>query len=106
MTMTSLKRKIIQEVELIPEDKLEQLYQLIHVFRLGVERLKELTTYQPSKTSGGDHNNVETLEHSSAQPLSPDDPLLQIAGSVETTQTDLSINHDKYLYRKDWEKGS
>jgi hypothetical protein len=41
MQVISLKAKIIEEINLIPEDKLEQLYQFIRLFRLGLERLKK-----------------------------------------------------------------
>ena len=34
-----LIQKIIQELQDIPEDKLAQLYELIHYFRLGLGRL-------------------------------------------------------------------
>jgi hypothetical protein len=43
MQATSLKVKIIEEINLIPENKLEQLYQIVHLFRLGLERLNEMT---------------------------------------------------------------
>jgi hypothetical protein len=46
MQTISLKAKIIEEINLIPENKLEQLYQFIRLFRLGLERLKELTYQQ------------------------------------------------------------
>jgi hypothetical protein len=31
-------QKIVQELQDIPEDKLEELYELIHAFRLGLDR--------------------------------------------------------------------
>ncbi|HEY4723952.1 MAG TPA: hypothetical protein VII92_19015, partial [Anaerolineae bacterium] len=36
------------------------------------------------------------------RPMSPDDPLLELAGSISTGLGDGSINHDKYIYRRDW----
>ncbi len=32
-----IKRRVLQEIELIPEDKLADLYNFIHYFRLGIE---------------------------------------------------------------------
>ncbi len=34
--------------------------------------------------------------------MSPDDPLLQLVGTMATGLGDGSINHDKYIYRRDW----
>jgi hypothetical protein len=42
-----LLQKIIQELEDIPEEKLAQLYELIHYFRLGLHRES-----QPPRTPG------------------------------------------------------
>ena len=33
-----MKNKVLQEIELIPEDKLNDLYNFIHYFRLGLEK--------------------------------------------------------------------
>ena len=38
MTPTMIKNKVLQEIELIPEDKLADLYNFIHDFRLGLEK--------------------------------------------------------------------
>lgn len=38
MTPLLIKSKVLQEIELIPEDKLADLYNFIHYFRLGLER--------------------------------------------------------------------
>jgi len=35
--MASIKEKIIKEVEKIPKDKIAQLYDVIHLFRMKVE---------------------------------------------------------------------
>ena len=37
MTALMIKDKVIQEINLIPEDKLADLYNFIHYFRLGLE---------------------------------------------------------------------
>lgn len=37
MDSLNLRTKVITEVNLVPEDKLEELYNFIHYFRLGVE---------------------------------------------------------------------
>ncbi len=33
-----------------------------------------------------------------------DNPLMQLAGIGDSGLTDVSVNHDKYVYRKDWEE--
>lgn len=38
MTRVMLKNKVLQEIDLIPEDKLVDLYNFIHYFRLGLEK--------------------------------------------------------------------
>lgn len=35
--MPAYKERVLQEIELIPEDKLADLYNVLHYFRLGVE---------------------------------------------------------------------
>ena len=37
MTALMIKDKVIQEINLIPEDKLADVYNFIHYFRLGLE---------------------------------------------------------------------
>jgi hypothetical protein len=44
------------------------------------------------------HVAVEDDEHV----MSPDDPLRQLIGCIATNVGDGSINHDKYIYRRDW----
>ena len=38
--MPSIKRRVLQEIDLIPEDKLADLYNFLHYFRLGLERAR------------------------------------------------------------------
>ncbi len=38
MSFTAIKNKVLQEIDLIPEDKLTDLYNFIHYFRLGLEK--------------------------------------------------------------------
>jgi len=38
----NIKEKIIKEVEKIPEDKIAELYDVIHFFRIGVESQKKV----------------------------------------------------------------
>ena len=38
--MASIKEKIIKEVEKIPKNKIAELYNVIHLFRIGVESKK------------------------------------------------------------------
>jgi hypothetical protein len=37
------KAKVLKEISLIPEDKLPDIYQLLHYFRLGLEASRERT---------------------------------------------------------------
>jgi hypothetical protein len=39
--MASVKEKIIREVEKIPEEKIAELYNVVHLFRVGVESKKK-----------------------------------------------------------------
>jgi hypothetical protein len=39
--MPGIKEKIIQEVEKIPKDKITELYDVIHFFRIGIESRKK-----------------------------------------------------------------
>ena len=43
MTLLTLKDKLINEISLIPNEKLVELYNFIHYFRLGTEKEKEKT---------------------------------------------------------------
>ena len=36
--------------------------------------------------------------------LQADDPIYRIAGEMDSGVGDLSTNHDRYLYRKDWQQ--
>lgn len=36
--MITTKRKVLEEIELIPEDQLEHLYSLLHYYRIGLEQ--------------------------------------------------------------------
>ena len=38
MASLLIKNKVLQEIDLIPEDKLTDLYNFIHYFRLGLEK--------------------------------------------------------------------
>ena len=40
MTSVFIKSKLLQEIDLIPEDKLVDLYHFVHDFRMGVEQSK------------------------------------------------------------------
>ena len=41
MTSVLIKSKVLKEIELIPEDRLAELYTFIHYFRLGLEKSKD-----------------------------------------------------------------
>lgn len=40
MSLPILKNKLIKEINLIPDEKLSELYNFVHCFRLGIERVK------------------------------------------------------------------
>ena len=37
MSLSTLKTKIFEEIHLIPDGKIEELYDVIHYFRIGLE---------------------------------------------------------------------
>ena len=39
--MASVKEKIIKEVEKIPEEKIAEFYNVVHLFRTGIENKKK-----------------------------------------------------------------
>lgn len=41
MTLSVTKDKLINEISLLPEDKLGEVYNFIHYFRLGTEKTKK-----------------------------------------------------------------
>ena len=43
------------------------------------------------------------LEHQEDPVLRADDPLFRITSAVDSGVGDLSADHDRYLYRKDWQ---
>jgi hypothetical protein len=47
---------------------------------------------------------VTTVAEDEALPiLTADDPIWNIVGMVESGVTDGSVNHDKYIYARDWD---
>jgi len=40
--MASTKEKIIEEVEKIPEDKIAEVYDFVHLFRIGIESQRKI----------------------------------------------------------------
>jgi len=40
MTTVTLRRKVIEEIQNLPEEKLREIYNVIHFFRVGVESVK------------------------------------------------------------------
>jgi len=52
MTSLLIKSKVLQEIDLIPEDKLTDLYNFIHYFRLGLEK-SQMTKPKPSLAFAG-----------------------------------------------------
>jgi hypothetical protein len=49
--MASIKEKIIKEVEKIPEEKIDELYNVVHLFRVGVESKKKAAKDRHSKAA-------------------------------------------------------
>lgn len=52
MTSPLIKAKVLQEIDLIPEDNLFDLYNFIHYFRLGLESLKKNNHQQTMAFAG------------------------------------------------------
>lgn len=52
MSALLIKSKVLQEIDLIPEDKLADLYNFIHYFRLGLEK-SQATKYKSSLAFAG-----------------------------------------------------
>ena len=46
MTTTTLREKMIEEIAKIPESKLSELYDVIHIFRIGLDSIAHI---QPSE---------------------------------------------------------
>lgn len=40
--MVGIKEKIIEEVEKIPEDKIAEVYDFVHLFRIGIESQRKI----------------------------------------------------------------
>lgn len=40
--MAGIKEKIIEEVEKIPEDKIAEVYDFVHLFRIGIESQRRI----------------------------------------------------------------
>jgi len=89
MQTTLLKTRIIEEINLIPEDKLEQIYQMIFMFRLGLERLRELT-HQHSKSQVVETQALRELE-SAYLTMTPEERQQEIALAEEGLQGQPSI---------------
>ncbi len=43
MNTTTLRLKVIEEIHHIPEEKLREIYDVIHFFRVGVESIKPVS---------------------------------------------------------------
>jgi hypothetical protein len=41
MTLSVMKNKLMNEINLLPEDKLGEVYNFVHYFRLGTEKNKQ-----------------------------------------------------------------
>lgn len=52
MTSLLIKSKVLREIDLIPEDKLADVYNFIHYFRLGLEK-SQFTQPKPTLAFAG-----------------------------------------------------
>lgn len=41
MNSSQIKDKVLQEIDLLPDDRLSDVYNFIHFFRLGIEKAEE-----------------------------------------------------------------
>ncbi|MCP5100029.1 MAG: ribbon-helix-helix protein, CopG family [Chloroflexi bacterium] len=46
---------------------------------------------------------VKSTKLQSGQPIPEDDPIWDMIGMVDSGVTDGSVNHDKYIYTRDWD---
>ena len=60
MESSDIRTKIIKEINLIPEEKLTQLYNFIHYFRLGVENKIETVI---SRTEDDDKRRDKIMQY-------------------------------------------
>lgn len=60
MESSDIRAEIIKEVNLIPEEKLTQLYNFIHYFRLGVENKIETVI---SRTEDDDKRREKIMQY-------------------------------------------
>ena len=56
-----IKRKVLQEIELLPEDKLIDIYNFIHHFRLGVETAESKPTKSTLAFAGSWNDMAEDV---------------------------------------------
>lgn len=68
MNSSTLKTKVLEEIDLVPEDKLPQVYDFIHYFRLGLE------------TSGSDANRI--MQFAGCWQDMPDDMFTEFLASI------------------------
>ena len=65
------------------------------------ERLKTLSSSAGKSVAGIIREAVDRyLEEPGGKPLSPDDPLWDVAGAIDSGLGDLSETHDEHLYGK------
>ena len=60
MESSNIRTEVIKEINLIPEEKLTQLYNLIHYFRLGVENKIETVI---SRTEDDDKRREKIMQY-------------------------------------------
>ena len=41
MSQSLIRSRVIEEIKLIPDEKLEEIYNFIHYFRVGLEKVEE-----------------------------------------------------------------
>ncbi len=59
MTSAILRDKVIQEINLIPPEKLSEVYNFVHYFRIGTEKEKTRTTASSLLSYAGTWKNMK-----------------------------------------------
>lgn len=52
MNIEQIRQKVVSEIKLIPDDKLTELYDFVHFFRLGIETKKSVSKNEIMQLAG------------------------------------------------------
>ena len=75
-----LQEQIINEIKQVPNDKLAEIYDLIHYFRIGLEQEKKINKHPIQKRPIGLYKDKLEIPKSFFEPL-PDDIINSFEGN-------------------------